>query len=567
MNIFQQEYDDGLDKLLDSSKSHITFSSLAFPAIEPEVIRNNFTSSASYNDDDLYYVQSILVTSNWNKNDDVFNAAEVWAARKTPEDKPTNLEHDEKTIVGHIISNWAVDENGKVLDETMAAEDLPEKFHIITGSVIYKAYTDPELKMRSQSLINDIESGQKYVSMECYFKGFDYGLLDTQGKLKVVARNADTAFLTKHLRAYGGTGTHEDYQIGRVLRDITFSGKGFVDKPANPESIIFNKEDLTKIMYANEQKKPVLEKTGVLKSNKISNSQNDGVHMNLETEITQLQQTMASIKSDYDINLETSKSQIEQLKSVNSELKQELDKTMSNQEEISKANEAKVSELEAQVAELKSVNEQAEAAKTEIVAETEAKTAEHAETLKAKEAELTSKSEELEEIVKELAMYKEEKAKLEKEMKKNKRMATLVEAGMSQEEAEKTESTLDSLTEEQFETIANTFKDSLVAKHTKMHKEEEEKKEKEAKAEDETEAGMPPALKEALEKKKKKEEQSDATENTSEEVDASALDDVELEEDADLSVGSEVSEEVENTRAALVEFVYNRLGKTNTKGE
>ena len=566
MNIFQQEYDDGLDKLLDSSKSHITFSSLAFPAIEPEVIRNNFTSSASYNDDDLYYVQSILVTSNWNKNDDVFNAAEVWAARKTPEDKPTNLEHDEKTIVGHIISNWAVDENGKVLDETMAAEDLPEKFHIITGSVIYKAYTDPELKMRSQSLINDIESGQKYVSMECYFKGFDYGLLDTQGKLKVVARNADTAFLTRHLRAYGGTGTHENYQIGRVLRDITFSGKGFVDKPANPESIIFNKEDLTKIMHAEEQKKPVLEKTGVLKSNKISNSQNDGVHMNLETEITQLQQTMASIKSDYDVNLETSKSQIEQLKSVNSELKQELDKTMSNQEEISKANEAKVSELEAQVAELKSVNEQAEAAKTEIVAETEAKTAEHAETLKAKEAELTSKSEELEEIVKELAMYKEEKAKLEKEMKKNKRMATLVEAGMSQEEAEKTESTLDSLTEEQFETIANTFKDSLVAKHTKMHK-EEEKKEKEAKAEDETEAGMPPALKEALEKKKKKEEQSDATENTSEEVDASALDDVELEEDADLSVGSEVSEEVENTRAALVEFVYNRLGKTNTKGE
>ena len=145
-------------------------------------------------------------------------------------------------------------------------------------------------------------------------------------------------------------------------------------------------------------------------------------------------------------------------------------------------------------------------------------------------------------------------------------MGRLVEAGRSDEDAEFAERTRASLTEEQFETIANTFKDSLVAKHTKMHKEEEEKKEKEAKAEDETEAGMPPALKEALEKKKK-EEQSDATENTSEEVDASALDDVELEEDADLSVGSEVSEEVENTRAALVEFVYNRLGKTNTKGE
>jgi ribosomal protein S25 len=86
------------------------------------------------------------------------------------------------------------------------------------------------------------------------------------------------------------------------------------------------------------------------------------------------------------------------------------------------------------------------------------------------------------------------------------------------------------------------------------------------KNEEETEAGMPPALKEAIEKKKEKEEESKA-EQESEEVDASVLEDVELAEEADLSVGSEVSEEVENTRAALVDFVYNRLGKTNQKGE
>ena len=34
------------------------------------------------NDADLYYVQSILVSSSWNRNDDVFDRAEVWAAQK-----------------------------------------------------------------------------------------------------------------------------------------------------------------------------------------------------------------------------------------------------------------------------------------------------------------------------------------------------------------------------------------------------------------------------------------------------------------------------------------------------
>ena len=86
--------------------------------IEPtsaESIGNKKTKSiAAYSDKDLYYVQSILVSSNWNKNDDIFDKAEVWAAKNTPEDKPTNLEHDENTIIGHIVSNWPIDESGEV---------------------------------------------------------------------------------------------------------------------------------------------------------------------------------------------------------------------------------------------------------------------------------------------------------------------------------------------------------------------------------------------------------------------------------------------------------------------
>jgi hypothetical protein len=49
---------------------------------------------------------------------------------------------------------------------------------------------------------------------------------------------------------------------------------------------------------------------------------------------------------------------------------------------------------------------------------------------------------------------------------------------------------------------------------------------------------------------------------------AEVLETAETEESIDLSVGNEeTASEVENTRAALVDFVYNRLGKKLNKGE
>ena len=53
-----------------------------------------------------------------------------------------------------------------------------------------------------------------------------------------VPREESSAFLTKHLRSYGGSGKYEDYRVGRLLRNLSFSGKGLVSKPANPRSVI-----------------------------------------------------------------------------------------------------------------------------------------------------------------------------------------------------------------------------------------------------------------------------------------------------------------------------------------
>ena len=73
--------------------------------------------------------------------------------------------------------------------------------------------------------------------MEALLSDFDYGLVDASGKMKIVSRNEATAFLTKHLRIYGGSGEYEDFKIGRVLRAFRFVGMGNVNDPANPTSI------------------------------------------------------------------------------------------------------------------------------------------------------------------------------------------------------------------------------------------------------------------------------------------------------------------------------------------
>ncbi|MBY0525593.1 MAG: hypothetical protein K2R98_19465 [Gemmataceae bacterium] len=189
---------------------------------------------------DLFYLKTLLVSTGWNLNDDVFDLGEVWAARKTPEDKQFNYEHDCKDIIGHITDTHVVDVEGKALADDLVADDLPPKFHVVTNAVLYRYWADKDLQKRMDTIVAEVAEGKWFVSMEALFRGFDYAVVRADNTTSIIARNQETAFLTKHLRAYGGTGTFNNMKVGRLMRNITFSGKGLVRKPANPESIIFS---------------------------------------------------------------------------------------------------------------------------------------------------------------------------------------------------------------------------------------------------------------------------------------------------------------------------------------
>ena len=513
MKIYEQEKLDGLEESLKASAS-ISYACVVEPYAGSKKDSKYFKSIASFDDEDLYYVQSILVSSSWNKNDDIFDKVEVWNAKNTPEHKPTNLEHDEHSIIGHIVSNWPITEDGILIDENTPIENLPEKYHILTGSVIYKGFSNDDLRERSLKLISEIEDGTKYVSMECFFKGFDYGLLNkSTGQYKILNRNSETAYLTKFLRSYGGVGEHQDYKIGRVLRNITFSGKGFVNKPANEDSIIFSKNLISpnNNLVVNDNNKE--------KNQEIVNSGVLNIQSNIQSE------TLIMSSANTETNMEIK--EVPVVAEVAAEVVVE-------QQEVVQVAEVNAAELTSKIEELTVANEALQAEIEQIKSEAAKKTEEQ---MKKEEEMMKTAKSELEAALTTIAEYVAKEEAMMKKEKKMKRMANLIEAGIDSESAEATVDKFESLDDEAFEAMTSLFAGKL-----------------------------PPWL----EKFKKKEDKAmmmrKASEEAVVEADPSVLETAEVEANVNLGVGSsDVESALESTRAALVEFVSSKLGKKTNK--
>jgi hypothetical protein len=476
-------------------------------------------TKAGEHDFDLYYTVSVLVSTAWNKNDDVFDSIEVWTARHTPEHKPTNIEHNEKEIVGHIVGNWPVNDDYSSIPEDKPADELPDFYHLVTSSVIYRNWQDSTLKARAEELIQQIEEGTKFVSMECIFKGFDYAVISPDGSNHVIARSKESAFLTKHLRSYGGTGEYDGYRVGRLLRNITFCGKGFVDKPANPNSIIFSKPDMI-----NFNKATIVSLNPFKPENGVSN-----ITMNKITS-SQESKNMSDVN---DVYLEELKANLQKALADNESLRTQLSK-------------ADIQKFEDQVADLTTK-------------------------IEALEKDLAQSNQTLASVTDELKQANESKAKLQKEIEdakanelQTKRVYTLVEGGLSKEEAEAKVAIFATLNDEQFAVIADT----LIAKCGSDKEKEEMKKKGKAKCD--------PA-EEDKEKKKKDAKASDPEEDDEDDDDdAQAQEDKEILETAqedsqpDLTAANDSTEEkdeLEVVRAGLLDFVNKKVMRKDCKSQ
>jgi len=453
IKIFQNEINDGIGELVKSTAS---VAYCAEATIQKEIPEEIVVKAIAENKDqvDLYYLESVLVSCGWNKNDDVFMPEATWAARNTPEDKQFNFMHDENDIIGHITGSYVLGKDGKAVSDE---QEMPEDFDIITQAVLYNSWTNSENKERMDKIIAEIEEGKWYVSMECLFAGFDYALSNENGLKKVLARDEESSFLTKHLRSYGGSGEYQGYKIGRALKNIAFSGKGLVSKPANPRSVI-----LKSVAF-----------------NLDGDSQFDIGEFNMSDNV--LEKQLAEVREE----LVSAKAENEAIKAKIEEAK---DKEFASKVE---AFEATVEEKDASIAELE-----------ENIKSSQARIAELEDTLAKSQEELTVAMKEMDDM--------------KKKAKEEKRMAALVEAGFDQDGLEETLAALEVLGDEAFDLVVAKMTKPYADMHgDKKKKKEDEaeaamppalkealekkKKEKEAKADEEAEAEVTPELLEDVE--------------------------------------------------------------------
>jgi len=426
MKIYQSEIDDGLrDQVLTNNTLAWDIVAESFT---PEI---NIKSSAlekiiAENKDqiDLYYLRSILVTAGWNKNDDVFHPQELWDARDTPEDKPFNFMHDERDIIGHITGNTVVDVEG---NEIASDESLPDTFNILTTAVVYTEWSDPSQRERMRKIVAEIEEGKWFVSMECLFPDFDYALAREDGQTEVVTRDEASAFLTKHLRAYGGTGEYDNYRVGRLLRNLSFSGKGLVSKPANPNSVI-------------------LDRTGSYGGENISFTKDKTLTISSIKEI--------KMSDSYEKQIDDLRAELAEAKAANEALQEKV--AAEQQAEF----DAKIATFEATLAE-----------KDEQISGFESKVSEV-------EATVAEQAEKLTETTKALQAKEEELATVYKQQATTQRKAQLTELGFDDAEASETVEQFDAMDDDTFSQVVALMKKK--GKEMPWDKDKEDKEEEEA---------------------------------------------------------------------------------------
>lgn len=423
IKVYQSEKDCGLAELITSNNS-LSYCSQAEKMSGGALIGLNDKNAAlaQISNEELFYVtRSVLATTSWNKNDDVFGPVEVWNARHTPVHSPTNINHDQNQIVGHVTTTWVINEDGNLIDDATEESALPNKFHLCNSALIYRKYRDKVLNTRAENLITEIESGKKFVSMECLFPSFDYAVISPENEYFIIARNEETSFLTRYLRTYGGCGTYKDNKIGRFLKQMVFSGKGYVDNPANPESIIFDNEVEFKFASASYQQKwfDVKHKTIITVPETITKSVAQITENNLMAEDTK---------------------QLDDLKAELAETKAQLANVNV------KSLEDKIAELTAEVSAAKAEVETQQALVTEFKAQVEGS--------KTAVAELNTK---IETLSTENAELSNKIATAEKEKTVAARVSTLVEGGLTKDEAEAKVAKFVNLNDEQFSEVANVI--------------------------------------------------------------------------------------------------------------
>ena len=180
-----------------------------------------------------------FVANRVNKNGDVVDTETAVAMHDNFINKPINIEHNRKSIVGTILtagfSSFGTDES--LTKEQV--EETKEPFNVTLGGVVWK--------IADQSLADKIESSsdptsEDYMGISASWElGFsDYNLVVLEGDEKNIENAteiSDPEEVEKHmdkLKGFGGKGKFDDNSsvYRKVINDVVPLGIGLTENPA-----------------------------------------------------------------------------------------------------------------------------------------------------------------------------------------------------------------------------------------------------------------------------------------------------------------------------------------------
>lgn len=306
------------------------------------------------------------VVNEFNKNGDGINTKTAIEAVQQFVHKPTNIEHDKKKIVGHIVNAGFSDySNSEILLNVDEAETNP--FNIALGAVIYKV-ADADFFELIKKSTNPENKMYKTISASWEVGFSEYKIAVGSKNLKEAEIISDPTRIKEMkgmLRGFGGKGlTEEGKPIYRLITgDVYPLGIGFTMKPAaNVKGVIsseYKKEKTQKEKISNANLglkkhqlnylKEISTKNKGIISQKLKNAVNNNKIMDLENLLLQLKESLAEDKFSKEAVANMTSTFAEAIKQKEDEYLASLEAASKEKEKISLANK----ELQASVEEIK----------------------------------------------------------------------------------------------------------------------------------------------------------------------------------------------------------------------
>ena len=318
------------------------------------------------------------VVNEFNKNGDGIDTKTAIDSVQQFIHKPTNIEHNKKKIVGHIVNAGFSDySDSSILINVDEEESNP--FNIALGAVVYKTVdkdffetleksTDPKNKLH-----NTVSA-----SWEIGFSEYKIAVGSKNLKeAEIISDPQKVDEMKGMLKGFGGKGVTEDGKpIYRLISGKVYPlGIGFTMKPAaNVKGVISNeykeKEDnKDEISKSNKTQSKVLEKISDKISQNLKNTVNNTKIMDLETLLSEIKASLTEKKFSEEAIAGMTATFADAIKQKDDEYKASLEAAEQEKAEIASAKEELQNSVESIKEELKAAQERIEKFESEKTAE------------------------------------------------------------------------------------------------------------------------------------------------------------------------------------------------------